>query len=462
MRSPLALISPPAAVAFSLTAAAAVVLFPPAVYREMVGEPNYIFLNGRAVLFIALCVAAFGVGYAVFHLARRWPVVLDPKDAQSGPDSPIGTELLLGCLLVVAHAAVLLLFIRTISLDALLAAMVGQTRSTAMRQTLGDLLDQYNLGSLMVVARVVLPWLAWCYLSRRSTGAAGRRPLGLVFFLLLAAHLSALLLIGGRSGILLVIFGLLLVGGLHQWSRGRLRWKSSILIGSAAAVFALVLFGVVANSRRGLSPSEWEMAYVVEDVTAYYAGSYNRLAAITNGVLHMPGAGGGYYWTGWLWEFPVAQSVLGLDELAEYAYQERPVAGWFEVSPHIGSIGFNRTYTSLTVFSFSFADFGWAGFLPFIPYGFLAAYCWHRFRAGRMVGVIVYPVVLWSILEWRGYIEIARPENAYIILTLLFLGMGHVMERSLMKGHPHAVPESSQPGSASSRSRAETTGPSHA
>ncbi|WP_457786661.1 hypothetical protein, partial [Geobacillus sp. Geo 8.1] len=224
-----------------------------------------------------------------------------------------------------------------------------------------------------------------------------------------------LLLMQNRRPLLSLIFSLILIWILFRWYCNSLQYKKFIVKGVFIFAFALLYFAFIQITRSGgFGEINNVSKLFFEDLIGYFLGSYNRLAALITGNLYFPGGGVGYYWTQWFWEFPILTNLLQLKDIAKEILGNLPPSGYEERYVYMEDAGLNSRYTAITIFAHSFVDFGWLGFVPFMLYGALSAYYFRLFILGNIFGVILYPYILWSILEWRGYIEITRPEIGLI------------------------------------------------
>ena len=95
--SALRLVSPSKLALVSYIAFLATLFIPPDVYSRIMLEPNHMFLDPLAFLFVTCCVASFFVGYGRLRLRLRVPSVrrpsgrAAPSDLHSRSRCPIGS-----------------------------------------------------------------------------------------------------------------------------------------------------------------------------------------------------------------------------------------------------------------------------------------------------------------------------------------------------------------------------------
>ncbi len=414
--------TPPAAVCFSLAVALVSVLMPRRLYEGIVQEPNRMHLNAGVILFVSLCTAAFGLGLWLGRLVHAGcPGSNHPGPGPNPRGDPRGVAvvvLLLGGPLVFANLYLIATLLRTITLASLVLAFTLEEGSKMVSyQALGVL----HAGAYWIplATAVVVQLGFWVYLNGRTALRPGlRRVLGLTVFACCMLLLVTMVLTVKRGPLLAFGLSLIMLWILDAYRRARLtRWRLALLL------VPFVVAGIGYFSFTQVSKNVKVYQDVGHDVgrsvLGYYVGPYNRLAAVLDGDLNL-GSGGGYYWSRWIWEFSGTNAMFGLDKTADRIFPRKPPSGAEERTWYIASSGFERRFTAISAFGMSFVDFGWLGFLPFLPYGMITGLLWLLFLRGRLTGVLLYPAFFWSVLEWRGYLEISREQ---LLAVLVFSGL---------------------------------------
>lgn len=406
-------------------------LFPQRFYEQLILEPNYVYHSLPVVGYVALCVAAFAVGY-VLH---RWPTAfVSGRRRRPGEEArreqPVLIPLTIGVCVVLIPVSVYVLasILGAVSISTVPGALVGEESSSLLRQGAAEAFAERDAGRIFGALVALAPWLVWRALgiraSRRGASLEGYAAVALVLVLLLVIAASAVL-VQSRGQLLNPVFAAFVVWVAFRLRQGLMRPGKLLLAGSGAFAFALGYFALLALTRSEQAVSG--ASYVAQRLAAYTVGSYNRLAAMLDGALTVPG-GGGYYWTQWLWQMPVVSGPLGLDSVAERVFGTTPPTGYLERTSYIDAAGLDESLTSFTIFAHSYVDFGWLGFLPFVAYGFLASLAWAAFRYGRPWAIVLYPQVAWSIVDWRGYIDIAR-SLAIVVFVAVAVGLAELLAR---------------------------------
>ena len=416
------LVSPYAAALFSLVIALLAFGFPPHLYEALVDEPDYVYLSPDVLIYVLFSFVLFiAAGYFSFLIdlsslflgKRRFKF----QTLNHVSHAMVAATLVWVGLFLVLNLITLLLTIRYVGLDMLIRALIGDVASSALRKEVASFYDQANLTWTTQFGKLLAAWGLWVFwaLDRKRKGRLFLRLFGLLLVLFLSVLLANLLLWQGRGTLLSFIFSLVLVAILRLYMLGQLNYRSVAMFILGFMFLVAAFFGWFQYTRKHIY-TETSSAYIISDAVGYTLGSYNRLAAIMHGYLYLPGAYTGYYATQWLWEFPALSKILDLKSYARSLFGDLPVSEFADVYPYLVNTELNPTLSAVSIFGYTFIDFGWMGFLFFLPYGLLVGRLWKSFLSATIYGVMLYPVVLWSVLEWRGYIEITRP---YLIASFL-------------------------------------------
>jgi hypothetical protein len=436
------IISPPVIALFSGFLALLCSFIPRAIYKDMVGEPFSFFLNLPSLIYITLCIASFILGYFIFMRFLRGMrdikiYALKTTLLYVQPFLVLSSSVAL--LITLASLATTLLLISSLSFRLILQGVSGEISSTVVRQGISGFLSENRLRWVIVSSQVVSPWLLWLYWCSKDYVSSNLRSFAkYVLVGLLTSSFINLVLLQNRGPMISYVMCLLLIYFLHLSYLGRLSFGRIFRRGLFFVLFGVAYFMIIQITRYVGQDVEASQL-VIAKIMGYYAGSYNRLTSLMDGWLMLPGSYHGYYWMQWFWEFPVLSELFGLKQIAESLFITLPVSGAVERSPYILAAGLNGSLTSITIFSHAFIDFGWLGWIAFFPYGILAGFLWHRFLLGDIWGVCLYPYMLWTIIEWRGYIEITRPSMPIAFLIpalLLFLVRMLSLPRSQFQQHP--------------------------
>jgi len=190
--------------------------------------------------------------------------------------------------------------------------------------------------------------------------------------------------------------------------------SGTLSVGFTAAV-AMVLFVVLSYMRQG----ERHLG-IEHEVFRYLFPSYNAEALILDGSLKFSGHGTLYYWSKWMWNFPILNEMLPLESIRQSMFGAAPEAGAIARGPILARVGITTT-TALPSFACSFIDLGWFGFLPYAIVGVLCAKAWVSFTNHQLPGMLFYPIIAYSFLEWRANLEFPHVTLGYAIILYIFL-----------------------------------------
>ena len=413
----------------SLTLFFICVVFPPQIYTEFLGDKDYIYMNPRAVAFTFLCVASVLLGMGAFHKLFPEPNKLHGNQ-NLPPLQPCLTDLGLGTVLLCGNFYILSVLWKSGLLASAADTLQGNSEFGSHFETTIETLDPANLSSVSLASVAFLPWLY--HLSLNSRGKLVPRDsliLTGLFWGLFLTYAATVAPLGRRNELLRPILGVFLVWFLHRCQQGRMTHKLVMMILGGFILFGLTLFvGVWLARSGGISgPVDTEEFYT--ETIGYCIGPYNQQAALIDGVLIFPGTGKGFNWCQWFWKFPILQNFMD----AEAILGELPPYGVYDRLDTLKANGFEPRFTALSAFGNSYVDFQWFGFLPFLLYGFIGAFVWRQFVAGKPAGLIIYPMFAYSILEWRANLLFPPRYMGQILIILTATIVGRSCEQALRR-----------------------------
>jgi len=425
------LLSPITALSLSLAIAALSILFPRAYYEGVMGEQDFVYHDLRTALYVAMCASAFLIGFA-FHKYVFVPVLKPSRQEKiTSNKEPLYLLLTIGISIACLGVSLYTLIVLYTSIPSsfVVSALSGDISSTLLRDEVEEIISDQNLGIALNASSAFVPWMMFVVL--RCPPKVRKTPLGILAIALMLGLVPLICVNAAlqqtRGAILYAIFAAFVVWCAVRMAQGRLSIRRLVLVGLTAFAFAIAYFALLEITRSWGSADA--VSLVGKQLLAYYVGAYNRLAAMLNGTLMFPSEGG-YYWTQWIWEMPLVSNLLDLQRLAIHLFGAVGPSTWEDAWPYVYSAGLLKDMNVVTVFGYTYNDFGWFGFLPFIIYGFVSGLTWEAFRTGSVWAIIIYPYVLWSIVEWRGYIEITRASN---FDTLIVLAVVVVVGRFMAK-----------------------------
>lgn len=393
----------------------ACVLFPPKWYARLIGEPNYLFLHLPTILYTAAAIACFWFGAWLIDDRRRglyrprWP---------AAPQRLHTTDLVLGTTFVLIQTALAVELWRR----GAWAHFLHGTTSVSLADEIGLFEGLPACGLVLGAVPVYLGWWLWLHLHSGRKGITTW-----IFVALLVTFVLVAVPIGKRNFLTRPAFAMLLIYILY---RVRLRTivPRRMLTGLAAAALSMAMLFVLFQSLRNRSTDVEQLA---GDTVRYVVGPYNTQAMLLSGTMDYPGSGTGFYWTQWLWNFPLVKDLLPLEEWRLNWFGPPPPFGAGERIKVVQHYGVQKG-TALSAFGNSFVDFGIFGVLPFALTGALGGWFWRRFQVGDFFGLCFYPIVAYSVVEWRANLLFPAPYLGFVLVLVVVVGLGHWLEKTLI------------------------------
>lgn len=413
---PLLIFSPLAASVVSILIALIALVTPPGMYSALLDERNLVFLSPDVFLFVMLCFLGFIVGYLIGNSAPKRTEIDQAGLLSEGHQLLRSVRVVSGVSIVLTMANVYLLtrLISGFSVGTMVR-LLGETEELRVA-VLGSMKSLSGFRWILGMTSTATCWGLWTYYQCRGrVRTRVQRVLGLLVFLAGSSSALVVFVTQKRTPLLSFAAGLVLTYFLNKYRESGISLRKIVLTSTLFILLAVGYFGVSQSIRTGDSVGDTQ-AYAV----GYFVGSYNRLAAIMDGSLYM-GSPGGYYWTEWIWQAPFLQGWSGIEEAAERLFGDTPTVGAAERTDDIWRAGLRRNFTAVTAFGQSYVDFGWFGFLPFIPYGFLSGALWRLFKRHNFWGIVLYPTVFWSLIDWRGLLGITRSTVWQVLFIAIVL-----------------------------------------
>lgn len=383
-------------------------LIPPAVYHRYMDEPDFMFLDSTTVLFYTLCVAAFLFGMWFFEtITPPAPVIERKLEVRFSPAVFLMMPLVLGVSLSVL-SSILLVKNNPLVIPILLA----QRGSTLKVDDGSGIQLEGTLNITVFFLTGIVWWVAWRF---RQLGVRGwsRRTVGFGLTLAVFAEFisSSLNLI--RHPLIVVITGMAVLYVLGKTFAGRMRWS---LIAKAGVVFFAggALFFFIVESLRGGSAEAFTDAFV-----GYTIASYNRLAALLQGKMHLEYTGRGIYFSNFIAYNHTFNRVIPfarIMNIPEY------FNWWRSVFASVGRAGLDARLILFGTFGEIYAEIGWFAPVLVFGYGLLYGLMWRWMRMGNLVAILLYPYFAYCILFWFSTNNLFDQDAAALLIDAIVLG----------------------------------------
>jgi hypothetical protein len=388
-------------------------VFPPAVYESWFGDSNYVFLNWRVGLFNFACIGMTVLGLWLGS-GGEWITSRTKEFASSALGKyPISTNVILAIYSIVNCLAVIS-FIRVGGLAAWRAIMTGASNNILYdMKNASDFAENTPWIMLAGYSAVVVPLVFQIYRGSRS-GSWTRR-----FCLIFAVtFVFACLTTAKRNFIARPLLGMLIVFLAWPGSKSFRIGRAAIFVSLSLLLLLVVFVGLKMVRSTTIS----ERYSGPQEVARYLITPYNTEAAILDGRMTIEGAGQGYFWTEWLWKFPLIHRVVDVDKIRTRLFGDKMVLKTMTERLEALHARGITTVTSLPAFAGAYLDFGWYGVIPFFVVGIIGGWLWGRFCRGRVVGLLFFPILVYSFFEWRANILFPSAlTNSALIAWLIIL-----------------------------------------
>lgn len=403
--------------AVSVVVFAAAWLFPPRLYVSMLGDDNYMFLDMRMLAYNSACLLLLVVGLWV-GLGGQ---LLNAR-VQRAVESPLtGAPLTSYGLLLVfifMNLTAIGLFASEGGFGAIASSLSGASLNFELRMAS----EESRFGAIWI-SLLMLPSMCFGVTYHMFRSSPRDKLLRTLFYILAVTFVVAATLSSKRNFIARPMFAALL--SYLVWpTRRSIRLHHAIFVCVSAAVVILTLFLGLAVLRNGVAGT----ADGVREVVRYLLGGYNTEALIVNEELILPGSNKGFFWTAWIWEFPIVENLIDLEGMRSRLFGEKAPMGALERGDLLREHGLSIN-TAIPAFACSYVDFGWGGVLPFFAMGYLTAICWKRFVAGTLGGLIFYPMAAYAMVEMRSKIHFPSPAFGGGIILFLMMAIPLYLER---------------------------------
>jgi hypothetical protein len=410
----------------------AAMLIPPTFYEKMFQEKYYLYLNMKVMAYILLSYVFFLGGIVTFEHVNNIKRNKPKLRKFSVSSMTIISLFLITLLLAVSNLTILFLSIDAIGSSLIVKGFLGNVSVREIKGIVKPFYDAWNLSYFVIFGKNTATAMLYFLLMFKEKINRKFKIFARIFLIVLfVSVLLNLILIQSRGHLISFLFFHLLIISYYLIKNDLISTFGILILscitGALFVAYFLVTEFLKVNPDLSSQKFYSEMAWIgTKRFLGYTVACFNRLALhLSSSSFNQAGYPDPilpYYSFRWLWEFPILNKISSFNVISRSLYGTVPPSGWADVSPYISKTGLNHIYTAQSIFSYVYMDFGWFGtILYFFPYGFIAQFFWLKFRQSEISGVFFYPVILWSIVEWRGYIEISKPYYIVVLLIPLFV-----------------------------------------
>jgi len=212
---------------------------------------------------------------------------------------------------------------------------------------------------------------------------------------------------------MVVVCGLAILYVIRELVKGQIDLRFIFKAGTAIAGCVVLLFFAF-SFLRGFD--SWDDQ--VNQLFGYTAACYNRLAAVVDGSLRYPFAGHGLYLS---YFAAYSHAFNRIVPLATIMNPPDFLDLWGSEFGAVSRAGLDGRLIWSGAFGYIFSELGWFSSLFLFGYGILYGVVWDRMKAGKVLGVVLYPFFGFCVLFWSGTNYLLDALLAVLLVTALIL-----------------------------------------
>jgi len=333
-------------------------LIPPSAYESIMLEPNAIFLNPAAHLFVAACVISFAVGALIAARIKFF--------RRKHPRPPL------------SRTAIVIPVALASALNLLSVSILLRNNPSLMTAWLFDAAGFKNeldttggLSEALPLLFGVSWWSFWRLLEKEHV--TGRRdwPLRLMVGLAFMFAVVTSVIKVARYDLLPGVFGFFLIYIIFKFKHTSLPLRKYAVLLAQAGVSLAGLFIAFSYLRGNETSSD-----LVNSIAGYTVASYNRLALVLSGDIRFPFGGTGTYAFRFLDHIPLLNRWIDLGDALGMPSSETV---WLSEFPAVFQGGLDGRYIWVSSFGYLYLDIGLFTFVYLLITGMLMGFFWKAF-----------------------------------------------------------------------------------
>ncbi|NCO14332.1 MAG: hypothetical protein GW821_19565 [Shewanella vesiculosa] len=379
--------------------------YPGSTWEAIFDEPNLAFLNLKVLAWVLSCLFFLYLG---IFISDNLIYFSEKTEVHFVMQLPTVGWLLLPVLAATLLALLLyLIYLVKVHPGYIFYTFIGQA-SLAKEMIQRDEVDFSTLPNFAI------PILWWAWYRYWQLVSIDRGSQFTKFFLqsVTIVLLFVLIVIAARFALMPFIIGLFIIYAkfwIFDQLDCRQHFVRSIKIYSVLLAFIVGVFSLFSLAR-----GYGEMAQIWEMILGYGPVSFNRLAYVLDGELSFEYSKTGVYL---IPEpiFSIVRNLFLLPIFSDFELWESEFAG-------IASAGLNEQFIWLTQFGYAFDSVGIFSVFVFLFYGLVLGWLWKSFLAAKVVGIVLYPLMYFSVFFMFGsfHFIIFFPFYGFIFLVLFF------------------------------------------
>lgn len=395
-------ISPYGAVLFAFVIFLGAWLLPPSIYSMGLDEPDYLWLDWPSFFLFTSCAIAFVLGVLLMdkrvRFQRRSPI---PAHVSPVP------YILLPLVATLAFGLAGLLLILRAQPQILTALLSG-----AGKNIKSDLFDVALPPGIAAAGSAMLAVLYWGVNAHSSVSEGGNKKIvGRVLIAYIGFSFAIAFAKFSRNDLMSLILGILTIRIANGLRSGHTDIREVKLVAKGLA--GMVALFLLISLLRGTSSDG-----LLGDFFGYTISGYNRMAAIVHHQIPYLDAGNGDHLFNGILQNRTINNLFPFQAMYNLPDQ---LDVWFSDFAAVSGAGLASQYTFASCFGFIFIDAGW--WTPAVVFlcGLFSGYMWRHFKQDKGIGVVVYPMVFFSILMWFGTNMLIGMNTIIFILTTVAL-----------------------------------------
>lgn len=382
---------------------------PPKYYLQLMREPDFIFLNPQAFLYISICTCFFCIGILFWKVVcKEFKLKYDIHNRLTVPYNYICVYILIPVMVLLSlNIYSIYLIINNNSSVFLYLALDISSFGTIKNQI--ELTD--SLGAAGPMAASIALWALYNFFNYKDQISKKQKIIiSLFIFLIIFSCIFRAVIKVARYEMMPLLFGLLVIY-IHYKYKTKSNFKILLYL-SFFLVSVISIFGVFSFTRGFATLSD-----VFQSIVGYTLTSYNHMAALLSGKLIYLNPGNLYYLLSFFQDAPLLKDSLSS---GYFNWPATDLIRYREFSDTFRA-GLNGSYIWLTSYGYLWISLGYLTPLVFLINGILMEFYWAKFINGKQSGLIFYPWLFFCIIFWFGTSMLTSKFTVSIIITYLFI-----------------------------------------
>jgi len=382
-------------------------------YNKIMYEKSMMFLNIKLIMFVLLCFIFFLSGALLFRMSTFSRIKVSRVVNRHG--FLVYSNLFIIFSLTLIYFLIYINYPNFYQLILLGEASVFRDFATSSGLFLG-----IEIGTILVIIMVFLIYSFYSYMSFYKSN----RKFWKFRLLIVSSNFLFLILITILQAryILMPYLVSLIYVYLSKLVTAKGFNFQVFFVFTTIVIFSIVfMFNLVSYIRIG----QGSFTGVNLHLYGYTVASVNRLAYILNGDLILPFSGSTYVIFRNIWFTPVIGNIIKTYNFADLIGLVLPGASnyYYYLRSSLISADLQPSYVWVTVFGQLYGEWGWFGFIYFYFYGFFSQFIYYLYSKKNLVGIIMYPIIVFSIGFWIGDNYLNMPDFFIVFVLSLLLNI---------------------------------------